>query len=424
MKKYHGPIAGLIFLCLLFLAAEGIARLLLRNPTQLERILAILEQDPVLVWKQRPNMNTVFEGALVRTNSMGLRAGGIYPQRQDNTLRIVCLGASPTFGWGVAEQDTYPAQLQQLIQASTSNQQNIEVINAGVIGYSSHQGLSLLKKNILKLSPDIITVAYGINDVDKYRFFRSTGEPDKDLKPRDRFTILIENLLGRSYLVRSLQALLSHFQVMPSKYFGTTGTDNYTETLRVSPSEYRKNLEAIFQLATHKSIKVVFLKIPVGLPPQGELSQLDRTRLEEKVTEAIRLGETQNFEEAIHKLNTVVAHDPPLSKPYYLLGKYYSRIGQHEQARKNYRLALKMEALDCGMRIAEYNQITESVATKNNALLVDIVSAFAKFSGSSNEELFLSIKNDMIHPSKMGHEIIARELYRSLADHDALLGNI
>jgi lysophospholipase L1-like esterase len=42
---------------------------------------------------------------------------------------------------------------------------NVEVVNAGVDGYTSHEGLVLLAFRLLELQPDMIIVYYGVTDV-------------------------------------------------------------------------------------------------------------------------------------------------------------------------------------------------------------------------------------------------------------------
>jgi hypothetical protein len=62
------------------------------------------------------------------TNSEGLRAPEIGPKRR-GTTRIIALGDSVTHGWGVEDDETYPARLQALLR---ERGHDVEVINAGV----------------------------------------------------------------------------------------------------------------------------------------------------------------------------------------------------------------------------------------------------------------------------------------------------
>src|SRR5262249_4068385 len=58
---------------------------------------------------------------------------------------------------------TYSAELQRLLNEG-AEVQSVEVINAGVIGYSTLQGLRLLKHEVRRWHPDVITIRYGVND--------------------------------------------------------------------------------------------------------------------------------------------------------------------------------------------------------------------------------------------------------------------
>ena len=71
------------------------------------------------------------------TNSLGLRGPEIDSPKKH--LRVLCLGDSVTFGWGVEEQNAYPALLQQKIMA--------EVINAGVPGVPTDRPPITASKN-------------------------------------------------------------------------------------------------------------------------------------------------------------------------------------------------------------------------------------------------------------------------------------
>jgi len=67
----------------------------------------------------------------IQTNEVGMRHPSIKPKKG---FRILCVGESVTFGWGVDVKDSYPSQLSKLL--------NVEVINAGVpsarVEYSSY----------------------------------------------------------------------------------------------------------------------------------------------------------------------------------------------------------------------------------------------------------------------------------------------
>lgn len=73
---------------------------------------------------------------------------------------IVCFGDSLTAGYGLDENQAYPALLESRLKASGLNYQ---VINAGISGETSSGALSRLEWT-LNLAPDIIILETGAND--------------------------------------------------------------------------------------------------------------------------------------------------------------------------------------------------------------------------------------------------------------------
>jgi len=73
-----------------------------------------------------------------------------------NIKKILAFGDSLTNGFGVKEEFSYPTQLQNLL--------GIEVLNAGVDGEFSDEGLYRLKLLILK-DIDLVILCHGANDI-------------------------------------------------------------------------------------------------------------------------------------------------------------------------------------------------------------------------------------------------------------------
>jgi lysophospholipase L1-like esterase len=176
-----------ITVTLFFAAAEGTARLLLPPPDfqrhreheQIFQTLGLpamndtMVSDPRLFWTLKPGLEgKVIEGhirdAAIRftfsTNSRGLR-GPEVPRRK-GAFRILALGDSTTFGLGVNDDETWPAVLESLLREKTGRP--VEVINAGVPGYTAFQGLRYLEDRGLSLAPDLVLATFGFNDADSW----------------------------------------------------------------------------------------------------------------------------------------------------------------------------------------------------------------------------------------------------------------
>jgi len=117
-----------------------------------------------LTYEMAPDRNGVFEGMQVRTNASGLR--GPTPNQADPQLiRLAVLGDSFTFGFGVEEQDTYPSLIQGIMNDSVaSNGRRFEVLNFGVVGYSTRDEAIVLKQKALPFHPQGVIIGYVLND--------------------------------------------------------------------------------------------------------------------------------------------------------------------------------------------------------------------------------------------------------------------
>lgn len=96
-------------------------------------------------------------------NDLGFRGESIDLSNDNGTLRIVCLGASTTYSDGVKDyKESYPYLLQSKLRAKGLN---LEVINAGVPGYSSYQSLQNFYLRVTNLKPDYVILYQGFNDL-------------------------------------------------------------------------------------------------------------------------------------------------------------------------------------------------------------------------------------------------------------------
>lgn len=99
----------------------------------------------------------------ITTNALGLRGPEVLQPKPSNEVRLLALGDSVTFGWGLRGEDAYPAQLASLL-ATLRPAQHFEVINAGVSGYGTWQELLWLQDDGSALQPDIVIVQLHLND--------------------------------------------------------------------------------------------------------------------------------------------------------------------------------------------------------------------------------------------------------------------
>jgi len=100
----------------------------------------------------------------VRINSDGFRDSGHHPSKGGQTIRILGLGDSFTFGWGVSIEKTYLKRLEATLPHIIGRP--VEAINTGVPGWGLNQYYLCLKEFGIQYSPDIVVMGYFIDDLD------------------------------------------------------------------------------------------------------------------------------------------------------------------------------------------------------------------------------------------------------------------
>ena len=175
--------------------------------------------DNLLGWKHLPGKDGKFilgETAIpVKINSSGLR-DRFYPyERTDGFFRIVVLGDSFTWGFGV-EQDQIFSELIE----KTNNK--MELINMGVSGYSTDQEYLLLQNEGLKYLPDLVILMFFNNDV-----YENTLDINYIIYPKPKFSLID----GKLILTKRPQPKIS--LVRRIHYFLRTHLITYDSLVRV-----------------------------------------------------------------------------------------------------------------------------------------------------------------------------------------------
>ena len=130
---------------------------------EVTRYVLELEADEELIYKQRADFDTVYQGVRFRTNELGLRDEPI-PLPVADELRVLVLGDSVTVGWGVPAEDRFSERLEKML--TDKLERPVHVINSGVSGYNTEQELIFLRRHIVSMQPDLVIVVYVENDVE------------------------------------------------------------------------------------------------------------------------------------------------------------------------------------------------------------------------------------------------------------------
>jgi hypothetical protein len=117
--------------------------------------------NPRIGHVHKPNSEAKLMGVWVKINSDGFRDRE-YPVARGESARIIFLGDSLTFGWGVEKSQTFEA----ILEAEMSQTRPTEIINFGTGNYNTEQEVNLFMEKGLKYKPDEVVVFYFINDAE------------------------------------------------------------------------------------------------------------------------------------------------------------------------------------------------------------------------------------------------------------------
>lgn len=120
--------------------------------------------DPRIVFRLLPGVRGVFQGAPVEVNERGYRGKPVAEPKPPGTLRVVALGDSHTFGWGVRDEETFVRLLEGGLRALAPDK-IVEAVNLGTPGANAVQEVRLFETRGLALEPDLVVVQYELNDV-------------------------------------------------------------------------------------------------------------------------------------------------------------------------------------------------------------------------------------------------------------------
>ncbi|WP_455200286.1 SGNH/GDSL hydrolase family protein [Kaarinaea lacus] len=163
-----------------------------------------LKRNPVTVEGSERSYH--WQGVLHVHKYEGFRRTSEFPAKQKEVFRVIVLGDSLTYGYGIDAKSTYAS----LIDAALSETYRIEVLNLGVSGYQSEDILQIAKKYLPLLEPDLVIYGMCLND-----FLPSgTGQYQASLEYQVPFpmkSVFIERTTVGQFLSEKYNALLINF---------------------------------------------------------------------------------------------------------------------------------------------------------------------------------------------------------------------
>lgn len=146
----------------------------------------------------KPDQNARLKGREIRINQLGFRGPDRAFMKGERVKRVVVIGSTVTIGEGVSDDQTYPGQLEKMLNAADLTH-TYEVINLARCGAGIVQMIDTLARYGVRFNPDLIVIEFA----GWYRFKPVITRPDagqggRRLPPRLQYFFI--QLLEKTWL--------------------------------------------------------------------------------------------------------------------------------------------------------------------------------------------------------------------------------
>jgi hypothetical protein len=119
------------------------------------------------LFRMKPSLDLDLGSFRLRTNALGFRGPEISRDKPEGTFRIVVLGDSVAFGYGVDDEVTFLRRWEKELNAKGPGR--FEVVNTGHLVYDTMQEYALLRDDGMRLQPDLVLLVFVANDIEPTR---------------------------------------------------------------------------------------------------------------------------------------------------------------------------------------------------------------------------------------------------------------
>ncbi|MCJ7586777.1 MAG: GDSL-type esterase/lipase family protein [Candidatus Aminicenantes bacterium] len=210
---------------------------------------------------------------VIESNREGFRTRNLSKTKRPGVFRILFLGDSTTFGWGVEQDERFSDLLEKRLNAAGTGI-CYEIVNLGLPGYSSYQGRIALDLYGLGYSPDMVILSFGANDS------REVPKVVKRMIQRPNWKEKAAVALSGLKTARLLQKIMITRR-NPMERIRAMRTAEGSEPF-VTLDEFRANLKSIIEVGRRKGIETVILPLccPLDyLAAQSALAKRENVRI-------------------------------------------------------------------------------------------------------------------------------------------------
>ena len=264
-KKYHAFLTIFIFLSSIVISlvlGEIAARVFYQKPkfTFIRHEKFCLSPNPRLVYELVPYVGCNIHNpcdSCEETNSMGFRGPEYEIKKPMNVYRIVTIGDSLTQALCVPN---YKEVFTAIVEAKLNSKvkKPVQVMNFGVSGYNTQQEVETLKVKALRFQPDLVVVAYCLNDIES-PFYGIVGPLLEEVKKSPKLNIYQfdrYSLLGHSALFRLMFNLFLNNSIKRKK------AEDFEYKKYDTGNTVAENLDRLRKMANEKRFEVLLVVFP------------------------------------------------------------------------------------------------------------------------------------------------------------------
>ena len=200
--------------------------------------------NPAIGHEHTPNTRAHLMGADVVISSQGLRDRDYPLTPPPGRTRVMILGDSLAFGWGVPGDKTYSKRLEQKLLAAGHD---VEVINTGVGNYNTEMQVAYFLERGAAFQPHHVVLNYFIND----------AEPT----PRYRASVLAENSRAYVYFSSRVDAVMRMVGTGEKTDWRTYYASLY-EAPSTGPARVAAAVERLAAYCKERGIKLMLANYP------------------------------------------------------------------------------------------------------------------------------------------------------------------
>jgi lysophospholipase L1-like esterase len=132
-------------------------------------------RHPDIVYELAADLRVSFLGAPLSTSHVGFRDRDYTLEKRQGSFRILGIGDSIMFGWGVGDGEDYLSLVESRLEAESPGR-HVEIINLAVPGYNSVMEVATLREKGLRYAPDLVIVGLCGNDASLPNFLQAPPE--------------------------------------------------------------------------------------------------------------------------------------------------------------------------------------------------------------------------------------------------------